>query len=97
MDLHNAYAKRKAKQRQPFGHGQASAKHEYREGRGGQDLHLVGHLECSDIEIGGRNELEVVLYDVENRRYGKLPTVSADDFPSQLFCPPRPQPYIEGR
>lgn len=66
LDLHNADTDRQKEQGQPFCGAQFSPQECHGEGRRGENLHLVCHLEGSDGEIADGNELERVLNHIEN-------------------------------
>ena len=64
LNLDNADTDREEEEGKPPVSSKSLAEKNDGEPGSGEDLHLVGHLERGDVEIGGRYVLEVVLDDV---------------------------------
>lgn len=75
LNLDNANTDRKEEKSKPLVASKTPAEENDGEPGSGEDFHLVGDLERGDVEIGGRDVLEIVLDHVKDSRDAEFPAV----------------------
>jgi hypothetical protein len=79
LDLDDADADGETEESEPLVRAELFAEHEDGEAGGGEDLHLVRHLERRDVEVRCGDVLEVILDNVEDGGDGELPAVRREE------------------